>query len=130
MKSVWLLHREVLAVLPPNARRFLTVYSVLLGLLSILDGLALGLLALVLAPIVSGNDLTVPVLGTIDQTGQIVLLGVVCGLIVLKGILAIVLLWKATRRFAKYELEIGARLFDSYIRSPWVERLKRNSSMI
>ncbi|MGV8884430.1 MAG: ABC transporter ATP-binding protein [Microbacteriaceae bacterium] len=130
MKSVWSLHREVLAVLPPKARRFLTVYSVMLGMLSILDGVALGLLALVLAPIISGNSLKLPVLGVIDQTGQIILLGVVCGLIVLKGVLAIALLWGATRRFAKYELEIGARLFDSYIRSPWVERLKRNSSMI
>jgi len=130
MKSLWSLHREVLAVLPSGARRFLKVYSVLLGLLSILDGVALGLLALVLSPIISGNALSLPVLGTVDQTGQIILLGVVCGLIVLKGVLAVTLLWSATRRFAKYELEIGARLFDSYIRSPWVERLKRNSAMI
>lgn len=130
MKSTWSLHREVLSVLPPHARRFLNLYSLLLGLLSVLDGLALGLLALVLAPIVSGSTLSLPLIGNVNQTGQIILLGGVCGLIVLKGVLAISLLWAATRRFAKYELEIGARLFDSYIRSPWVERLKRNSSMI
>jgi ABC-type bacteriocin/lantibiotic exporter with double-glycine peptidase domain len=57
-----------------------------------------------------------------------VLLGLVCLLVVGKSVIAVVLLWGATRRFAKYELAIGARLFESYIKAPWVERLKRNSA--
>src|SRR5690606_9627118 len=49
-------------------------------------------------------------------------------LVLAKGLLSVLLLWVATRRFATFELAFGSRLFDSYITSPWVERLKRNSS--
>ena len=128
MKSAIALVNEVLSILPASARRYLIVYSVLLGLLSILDALALGLLALVISPVLSGTTLTLPVLGEVGETGLLLLLGLVCMMIVAKGVLAVALLWGATRRFAKYELEIGSRLFDSYIDAPWVERLKRNSS--
>jgi len=128
MKSAIALVNEVLSILPSGARRYLIVYSVLLGLLSVLDGLALGLLALVISPILSGVTLTLPIVGEVGEFGLLLLLGLVCLMIVAKGVLAVALLWGATRRFAKYELEIGSRLFDSYIDAPWVERLKRNSS--
>jgi ABC-type multidrug transport system fused ATPase/permease subunit len=128
MKSVIALLNEVLSILPSGAARFLTVYSVLLGVLSILDGLALGLLALVISPVLSGGTLTLPLIGEVSELGLMLLLGLVCFMIVAKSVLAVALLWGATRRFAKYELEIGSRLFDSYIDAPWVERLKRNSS--
>lgn len=128
MKKTWTIFRQLLPVLPAGAGRFLVVYSVLLGLLSILDGIALGLLAIVVGPVIANTTLTLPIVGTVEGGGLILLLGVVCLLIVLKGLIAIILLRGATRRFAKYELEIGSRLFDAYIASPWVERLKRNSS--
>jgi ABC-type multidrug transport system fused ATPase/permease subunit len=128
MKSAWGLFRELLKVLPVGAKKFLIWYSVLLGLLAILDAFALGLLAVSMSPIVSGNPLVLPVIGKVSEVGLIILLGIVCGLIVLKGVLAVVLLWSATRRFAKYELEMGSRLFATYVASPWVERLKRNSA--
>src|SRR5690606_2367708 len=47
-----------------------------------------------------------------------------------KGILAVALQWVATRRFARYELEIGDRLFDAYIRAPWTDRLSRSTSQL
>jgi len=128
MKSAFALVNEVLSVLPRGARRYLIVYSILLGLLSTLDALALGLLALVITPIIAGTTLTLPVVGEVGEVGLLIMLGAVCLMIVAKGVLAVVLLWGATRRFAKYELEIGSRLFDSYIDAPWVERLKRNSA--
>lgn len=128
MKSLLKLFTEVLAVLPAGARRYLITYSVVLGLLSILDAAALGLLAVVISPVLSGSDLTLPIIGEIDEVGLLLLLGLVCLMIVSKGVLAVAALWGATRRFAKYELTIGTRLFGSYISSPWVERLKRNSS--
>jgi ABC-type multidrug transport system fused ATPase/permease subunit len=128
MKSTIALLNEVLSILPSGARRYLMVYSVLLGVLSILDGLALGLLALVISPVLSGGTLALPLIGQVSELGLMLLLGLVCFMIVAKGVLAVALLWGATRRFAKYELEIGSRLFDSYIDAPWVERLKRNSS--
>ncbi|TBN55954.1 ABC transporter ATP-binding protein [Glaciihabitans arcticus] len=130
MKSTWALYRELLTVLPAGAQRFLAGYSVTLGLLSMLDALALGLLALVITPIISGTTLTLPIIGQLSELGLLLMLGLACVLIVLKGVLAVALLWRATRRFAKYELAIGSRLFGSYVVSPWVERLKRNSSDI
>jgi len=130
MKTIIPLFREVFAVLPASARRFLVLYSVLLGVLSILDAGALGLLAITISPIASGTELVLPVFGAVSELGMLLLIGIVCALIVLKSVLAVLLLWSATRRFAKYELVIGSRLFNSYIDSPWTERLKRNSSDI
>jgi ABC-type multidrug transport system fused ATPase/permease subunit len=128
MKANWALYREVLAVLPKSAGRFLSVYAAVMGVLALMDGLALGLLAVVIAPLVSNSPLTLPFVGTLEGPEILWPLGLVCALIVLKGIFTLTLQWFATRRFAKYELELGARVFDGYIRAPWVERLRRNSS--
>jgi ATP-binding cassette subfamily C protein len=99
-----------------------------LAALALLDGGALALLAAVTAPILTGKTLTLPLIGDVDDTGLLIMLGLVCGLIVLKAVLAVLLMWGATRRFAGYEFEIGRRLFESYIHAPWTERLKRNST--
>jgi len=128
MRATWALVGEILAVLPAGARRFFIGYSTILGLLSILDGAALALLAVVVTPLVSQEPLNLPIIGEITGVGQFIVLGVVCLLIVLKGVLAMVALWFATRRFAGYELAIGDRLFERYIAAPWVERLRRNSA--
>ena len=53
-----------------------------------------------------------------------------CSLIVVKSILSAGLQWFATRRFAAYELLIGDQLFDAYIKAPWTERLRRNTSQL
>ncbi|MBX9472728.1 MAG: ABC transporter ATP-binding protein/permease [Chryseoglobus sp.] len=106
----------------------MVLYSIALGILALLDALALALLAVIISPIVTGAELVLPIIGEVDQVGVIGLLGVVCALIVGKSIAAAVLLWFATRRFARYELELGSRLFDSFIASSWTERLKRNSA--
>lgn len=128
MKSNWKLYKEVLSVLPPSAGRFLAFYATIMGLLALMDGLALGLLAVVIAPLVSGTSVVLPVFGTLEGAQILIPLGLVCVLIVLKGVFALTLQWFATRRFARYELELGVRVFDGYIRAPWVERLRRNSS--
>jgi len=124
------LYREVLTVLPDRARRFLLRYSVALGLLSVLDAAALAILAVVIGPIVAGTPLELPLLGRVSTPGMLLMLGLVCVAIIAKGVLALSLSWRATRVFATYELELGARLFDSYLASSWVERLKRNSADI
>jgi len=128
VKSNWKLYKEVLSVLPPSAGRFLAFYATIMGLLALMDGLALGLLAVVIAPLVSGTSVVLPVFGTLEGAQILIPLGLVCVLIVLKGVFALTLQWFATRRFARYELELGVRVFDGYIRAPWVERLRRNSS--
>ena len=47
---------------------------------------------------------------------------------ILKSVLNIWLQWVSTRKFADYELEIGSILFQSYIRAPWTERMKRSTT--
>ncbi|MFB8386174.1 ABC transporter ATP-binding protein [Microbacterium sp. NPDC055910] len=128
MRALNLLYRELLAAAPPGAARFARRYSVTLGFLSILDAAALGLLALIVGPIASGSTPTLPVIGRLEGASVFITLGIVCLLIVVKGGAASVLLWIATRRFARFEFEIGARLFGAYISAPWAERLKKNSS--
>lgn len=120
--------RELMPLLPRSGRRFLKLYAVLLGLLALLDAFSLGLLAVVISPLVSGHPLTLPGIGTVSTTGLIWLLVIICAVVVLKGVLASVLQFYATRRFASYELEIGDRLLAGYLAAPWVERLKRNSA--
>lgn len=128
MKSIWRLLQEILGILPPGARRFLITYSVILGLLSVLDGAALGLLAIVIGPLVTGDPVTLPVIGIVADPWPTALLGIVCLLIIGKSVSAVLMLRIATKRFASYDLELGTRLFDSYLTAPWVERLRRNSA--
>jgi ATP-binding cassette subfamily C protein len=128
VKANWKLYKEVLSVLPPSAGRFLAVYASIMGVLALMDGLALGLLAVVIAPLVGNTPVVLPVFGTLEGAQILIPLVLVCVLIVLKGVFALTLQWFATRRFARYELELGVRVFDGYIRAPWVDRLRRNSS--
>lgn len=130
MRSTWRLYRDAVAVLPGRAQRFLVVYAITLGLLALLDGAALSLLVFAITPLATGEPVTLPVIGALDGTGVVVLLVTVCLLIVLKSAASVTLIWRATRRFADYELELGNRLFTAYIRAPWVERLKKNSADI
>ncbi|WP_345763896.1 ABC transporter ATP-binding protein [Diaminobutyricibacter sp. McL0608] len=128
MKALVRTMRELLPLLPKSGVRFLKWYTVLLSLLALLDAFSLGLLAVVITPLISGQSLSLPVIGTISTTGLIWLLVVICVVVIIKGILASVLQFYATRRFATYELEIGDRLLAAYLAAPWVERLKRNSA--
>lgn len=130
MIPVWSTLNQLLAALSGRARPFFVVYSVTLGLLSILDALALALLAAIIGPVIGGTTAEIPILGRVDDVGLASLLGVVCLLIIAKSVIAVVMLWFATRRFARWELELGTRLFGTYIASSWTERLKRNSADI
>lgn len=123
--------RELLPLLPANARRFLLLFAVLSAVLALLDSAALGVFALVLNQILqttAGGEMKLPVLGTFTQeVGVFVLVGAAL-VMILKSFLNIWLQWISTRKFADYELEIGTVLFQSYIRAPWTERMKRSSS--
>jgi len=130
MREVWNLYNEVLRAISSPARRFLNWYSVLLAILSVVDAAALGMLALLIAPMSIGEAATLPIIGELDQTGLLIAIAVLCTLIVMKGIAAVGVTFWATRQGAKYELEIGSRLFRAYIRAPWELRLSRNSSDI
>ncbi|WP_269937166.1 ABC transporter ATP-binding protein [Arthrobacter sp. HY1533] len=129
MKALWGTFKNVLSILPSSSIGFVRTYSVLLALLAMFDAFAMALLALILTPLATGSAWKVPVIGVeVGGTGLIVAIGVVCGIIILKGVLALVLQWWATRKLARLELAMGDKLFASYLAAPWVDRLRRNSS--
>lgn len=131
MTALWRTVRDILPLLPAGSRQFLIMFAVLSGALSILDIVALGLIAMVLGPMVAGTETNLPLLGTISSTEQYRnVLIVVASLIVLKSVLAVVLQWFATRRFARFELDISRQLLTSFFRLPWTERIQRNSTEI
>lgn len=130
MKSAIRLYTELLKVLPGGAGRFLRLYSVLQAVLALFDAAALALLALVVAPLSSGNAVVIPLIGELDFGGVVIMIVVICVLMIAKGLIALFLLWWATRRLAKYEVAIGDRLFRSYMAAPWTERLRKNSADI
>jgi len=124
------LYRELLKVYPPGARHFLHRYATTLGLLAIFDAAALALLALVIGPVASGNPVSLPLIGEIGDVGVLIAMSCIVLLTLSKGAASTWALYWATRQSAKYELELGMRLFGSYMRAPWSERLTKNSADI
>lgn len=128
MRALWAALRELLELLPHDARSFLVRYSVSSSALALLDVLALGLLALVLAPLASGSAVSLPLIGEVPAEQVVWVLVAACVLLIVKSMIALAQQWYVTRRMAHFELVIGDRLFNAYIRAPWLERLKRNSA--
>ena len=130
MKVVWKTFRELLPWLPGNAQSYLWRYVVVSCLLAHprhrRDHAARA------QP--RADDL-----GSVDQLpggrrlgpdAYVWIVGAVAFLILAKSMLAIGQQWFATRKFASFELEIGRRLFDAYIKAPWTHRLGRNTAQL
>lgn len=130
MKSIRNTLAEFLPLLPAGARRFYVGYMVVTSLLTILDVAAMAILALVIAPAVTGGEPSLPVIGKIPSTFTPWLVLTACLLIILKSLLNVGMHWVATKRFASYEFEIGKRLFAAYIHSSWEQRSKRTVAEI
>jgi ABC-type multidrug transport system fused ATPase/permease subunit len=128
MKELLRVLRELMPLLPANARRFIIVFGIALSLLSLLEAGALGIFALTMTQILGGGDLNLPVIGTISQEASLWVLVSSAGLMIVKSFISIWMQWISTRKFAQFELEIGTHLFNSYIRSPWTERMKRSTA--
>lgn len=122
--------RRLLPLLPPSTRWFLIGYAVATSILAVIDILALSLLAFTLAPMIQGNPVQLPVIGAVEPERYAWLLGSICALVVAKGLATVALQWAVATRLAAYDLVIGDRLFGAYIRAPWTERLKRNTSQL
>src|SRR5690606_12193293 len=127
MRALWDVLSNLLDLLPGVARKFLVRYAVSSSVLSLLDIVALSVLALVLGRVATGTPVVLPVVGELSETGTLVVLLLACGLMVLKSLIALLQQWYVARRMAQFELEIGDQLFNAYIRAPWLERMKRNS---
>ncbi|GAA2235032.1 ABC transporter ATP-binding protein [Rarobacter faecitabidus] len=131
MTLLWTTLRQLLPLFPPGARRFFVGYVAATSALTVMDVGAMALLALIISPIVAGSDvISIPLAGSLPASSAPWLVLAACGLIILKSALSVLLHWLATRRFARYELEIGRRLFSAYIHSSWEQRSKRSVAEI
>ncbi|MBH0129640.1 ABC transporter ATP-binding protein [Salinibacterium sp. NK8237] len=130
MKDIWATLNQLFTVLPGGAKRYYIRYSVITSLLSILDVLALGLITAIITPLATGTQAQLPVIGPISDEEVLWLIVVVCALFISKSGLALLLHWRATRRFATYELEVGNRLFKSYTQSSWEARSSLSTAEI
>jgi hypothetical protein len=81
--------RELLPLLPANARRFLLLFGVLSAVLSLLDAAALGVFALVLNQILKGGTMTLPVFGDVTQEFSLLILVASALVMILKSVLNI-----------------------------------------
>ncbi len=117
-------------LLPAGARKFFVWYMVMTSALTLLDVAAMALLAFTITPAISGSSITLPVFGKFPPSAAPLLIIVACALIIAKSASAVAMHWVATKQFAKYELQIGQRLFSAYIHSSWEERSKRSVAEI
>src|SRR5690606_15182998 len=116
--------------LPRSARSFLLTFGIVSAVLSIVDVVALMLLALTLAGTITGGGIELPVIGAIPESELLWLILVLAAVVIAKSAANVWLQWIATRRFASYELAVGQELFGAYIRSSWTDRISRNSAQI
>jgi ABC-type multidrug transport system fused ATPase/permease subunit len=130
MKLIIQTLRDLFPLLPAGARKFFGIYVFATSLITLLDVAAMALLALLISPIINAKPIEMPVVGTVSLSMAPILVLLACALIILKSVLSVFLQWVATRRFATYELQIGERMFRSYIHSTWEERSKRSVAEI
>ena len=105
-------------------------YMVATTAITSLDAVAMALLAVIIGPAITGGSVSLPLVGELSADAAPLVALVALLLIILKSVLSVALHWFATRRFAKYEQEIGDRLFAAYINSSWEERSKRSVAEI
>lgn len=130
MRRVWELLKELLPLLPQGAQRYFVWYMIATTAVTVLDVIAVSMLAIVIGPALTGGSLTLPLIGEITADMAPLFALIACVLIILKSVLTLLLHWHATRRFAKYELAIGDRMFRAYINSSWEQRSKRSVAEI
>lgn len=122
MKSLWRTLIALFEVLPKGAKPFYLWYSILTGALAMLDTLALALIVAVITPLATGEAINLPVFGELPMSSTPWIVVVISVLFIGKGVLATLMHWFATRRFARYELEVGNQLFRAYTHASWEKR--------
>lgn len=122
--------RQLVPLLPHRAQRFMAWYIAATGTLAIVDVIAIALLAVSLGSMVTGSEINLPVIGSIGPDSYVWFLLALSLTVIAKALVNLLVQWIATRRFATFELEIGNRLFDAYIRAPWTDRLSKNTAQL
>lgn len=130
MKRIWPALKQLMPLLPSGARRYFLGYMIATTLITALDVIAMSLLAVIIGPAIAGGAISLPIIGEVTGEMAPLIALAACVMIILKSALSVVLHWFATRRFARYELEIGDRMFKAYINSSWEERSKRTVAEI
>lgn len=133
MKAMIAIIRRLFSVLPDGSRRFLILYGLAMAVLSLVDVVALGALAIALPGLIDpSRAITVPVIGwQVDSfPDQVLLIGIFAVLIAAKSILNLIAIRIATRRFARHEADLGQDLFTSYMSAQWVDRLSKSTPEI
>ncbi|QIM15871.1 ABC transporter ATP-binding protein [Leucobacter insecticola] len=128
MRAIWMTLKGLFGVLPKGAVGFYVGYSIVTGLLAILDTVALALVMLVATSLVSDEPLKLPLLGEVPVAATTWVVVAICGLFIAKSGFALLLHWRATRRFAKYELHLGNQLFERYAHSSWERRSRLSTA--
>jgi ABC-type multidrug transport system fused ATPase/permease subunit len=128
MRSIWRTLLDLFGVLPRDARPFYLWYSIATGLLSILDTAALALIVLTVNTLVTKKPIEIPLLGPVPESATVWIVLTIAVLFIVKGVLAATLHWRATRRFARYELDLGDRLFAAYTHSSWEDRSRTSTA--
>lgn len=128
MLSLIRVARQVLAIMPSGAAKFYRRFVAFSSVLAAFDIVSMTLIALVMTPTLTGAPVRLPVLGEFPPSSAVWFILAACVLIVVKGVCSVGLQWWATRRLARYELEIGDRLFRAYTQLAWEERSRRTTA--
>ena len=132
MKDLLKTVRDLLALLPAGSSRFVVAYCAAQALLSVLDVLALGLLAVLLpAAVAGGGRLGVALPGVGAEVGPAQLVALICvasALLVLKSVAQLFLVRWGVVRFAQHEVDVADRLVRAYLSASWAYRLRASSA--
>ncbi|MBM7830037.1 ABC-type multidrug transport system fused ATPase/permease subunit [Agromyces cerinus] len=122
---------RVLDALPAGSKAFLIRYTAATVSLAVLDVIALGLLAIVLPGMISGEPTHIPLIGEIDgMNAYLAVITVIAATIVLKSALTVLVVRIGTSRFAAHEVAVGDRLLAAYMSTPWADRVRMNGADI
>lgn len=131
MVKVWRTLRQLLNLLPKSARQYLIWYAILSSAITAIDAVAMAILALIIAPVVSGaQTIHLPIVGELPASLAPALAGAALLALILKSVITVVMQWFVTRRFAQHEQHIGDRLFHAYIHASWEERSRRTAAEV
>jgi ABC-type multidrug transport system fused ATPase/permease subunit len=114
--------RLLLRKLDRRRRFFLLAYSVCASALSLLDMVALGLVALVLTPLMTNQPVVLPIIGPVSPSELPPFLAAVVVLLGAKNILMLTLSWLVLRQLSVVETGLSRRIFEANINLPWAMR--------